>query len=303
MGDASERVIIWGIGNLYQKHREYLKREYPEAFIWDRRLEGGEREYDGYRVLCPAEADGNTRYRVILCMIDERETEKIAASLDSLRFSAVRLTDIIPVDRVLTAEEINRGLHSNDGKYADIYGNIIECGYMDVPDLISIRFSGRGGRISFGKNVRAFHRLEIECGNDCSVVIGDDTTFDDVTIYSAYADVNIGKDCMFSYGVYVRNHDSHFIYELSTGDRINYSRDITIGDHVWVGQNSLLLSGFSIGTGSVVGAGAVSSSGFGDNEVIAGNPARVIREGVQWTRGMTWTNDHSNIREEKPFGL
>lgn len=94
-----------------------------------------------------------------------------------------------------------------------------------------------------------------------------------------------------------RDYIKHFIFDARTGNRINYSRKIKIDDHVWIGQNSILLSGFSIGEDSIIGTGSISSSLFPAKVVIARNPARVVREGVSWHRSMTWTADYHNIDE------
>ncbi len=53
--------------------------------------------------------------------------------------------------------------------------------------------------------------------------------------------------------------------------------DVVIENDVWIGTNSLILSGVHIGNGAVVGAGSVVVSDVNDYEVVAGNPARHIR--------------------------
>ncbi len=53
---------------------------------------------------------------------------------------------------------------------------------------------------------------------------------------------------------------------------------IRIGRDCWIGMNAVILPGVTLGDGVVVGAGAVVTHDFPDRVVIAGNPARVIRE-------------------------
>ena len=55
------------------------------------------------------------------------------------------------------------------------------------------------------------------------------------------------------------------------------SREIRIGKNCFIGCNSIILKGTVIGDGCVVGAGAVVCGKFGENCVIAGNPAKVIK--------------------------
>ena len=55
-------------------------------------------------------------------------------------------------------------------------------------------------------------------------------------------------------------------------------RPVVIEDGVWIGVNSLILPGVTIGRGSVISAGAVVSEDVPPNSLVAGNPARVLQE-------------------------
>jgi maltose O-acetyltransferase len=59
---------------------------------------------------------------------------------------------------------------------------------------------------------------------------------------------------------------------------IEVAKPITIEDNVWIGGGAIVLPGVRIGRNAVVGAGAVVSRDVPANTVVAGNPARVIRE-------------------------
>lgn len=292
-------TVVWGAGRLYHTYKKFIEAKYGIDYICDRKFTTSDTEYEGYRIIAPNELNDIEKCIIILCIVDEDEMNKIKASMHSGYHEILRLIDLIPIDRKLTEKEIIP--HIMQGGYSDYYGNEIKSDSLECLNKISFRFDGKNGSIIIGKNVWIAKHLEIECGTNGSVIIGDNATFDNVVIYSAYADVNIGKDCMLSYDVFIRNHDSHFIFDKETGKRINYSRNIIIGNHVWIGQRSLLLSGFNIEDGSIVGAGSVSSSSFGANQVIAGNPAKVIRNDVYWDRSMTWDNNYNSVDEIQSY--
>jgi len=56
-----------------------------------------------------------------------------------------------------------------------------------------------------------------------------------------------------------------------------YAEPVVIGDGVWIGARSVILPGVTIGSGSIVAAGAVVTRPVDENCVVAGSPARVIR--------------------------
>ena len=55
-------------------------------------------------------------------------------------------------------------------------------------------------------------------------------------------------------------------------------RSVVIGDKAWIGFNSIVLKGVSIGERAIVAAGSVVTRDVPAATVVAGNPARVIRE-------------------------
>ena len=201
-------TVIWGAGKLYHTYKHFIENEYGIDYICDRAISVSDCEYEGYRIISSDQIKEIGKCRIILCMLDEDEMDKIKASFHSEQNEILRLIDLMPVSRKLCSKEILPGILQ--GEYKGCYGNVIKCESPEFLDKISIRFDGKNGQVTIGKKVCVAKQLEIECGNKGSVIIGDNTTFDDVVIYSAYAGVSIGNDCMVSYGVFIRNHDSHF---------------------------------------------------------------------------------------------
>lgn len=53
---------------------------------------------------------------------------------------------------------------------------------------------------------------------------------------------------------------------------------ISIGDNVWIGANAVILPSVSIGNNSIIGAGSIVTKSFPSNVIIAGNPAKIIKQ-------------------------
>lgn len=126
----------------------------------------------------------------------------------------------------------------------------------------------------------------VRVGQDATVAIGDKVTTTGRIAVSAVegARISIGDDVMIASDIQIRGDDGHPIFDVRTGKRVNPARDITIGDHVWIGLGSSVLGGADIGTGSVIGTRSVVTGAVPNNCVAVGSPARVVRRDIAWER-------------------
>ncbi|MGE7413386.1 acyltransferase [Methylobacterium tarhaniae] len=160
--------------------------------------------------------------------------------------------------------------------------------YIDTPNAAHSIFCtvASQARIVVGKNCvfgnLALHALE----PGAVVMIGEDVGFNGQVSISAHerATIEIGNECLFASGVHVNASDVHSIFDLETHERINPAQDIVIGRHVWIGAGAQILKGTRIGDMSVVGAGSIVSGAHPGNVIIAGVPARTVRQGIYWRR-------------------
>ncbi len=96
--------------------------------------------------------------------------------------------------------------------------------------------------------------------------------------------ISFGRDCLVSWEVMILDSDFHPI--MSEEREVSPQHGpIVLGDRVWIGARSSVLKGVHLGDDVVVAAGAVvTRSEPGANLLIGGNPARVLRTGVRWSR-------------------
>jgi acetyltransferase-like isoleucine patch superfamily enzyme len=148
------------------------------------------------------------------------------------------------------------------------------------PELISVDANSvlRGQLLIFP------HGGKISIGQDC--YLGDGSR-----IWSGES-VEIGSRVFISHNVNIHDNNAHsidpqlrykhFLEIMSTGHpRENtvgiVSQPIIIEDDVWIGFNSIILKGVKIGRGAIVAAGSVVTKDVPEFSIVAGNPAKVVK--------------------------
>ncbi|MBN6886116.1 acetyltransferase-like isoleucine patch superfamily enzyme [Cytobacillus horneckiae] len=182
-------------------------------------------------------------------------------------------------------------LHEDDYifKNADLKitgsNNVITIGKGSKLSNILIHIRGSNNEITIGENTDLIGHILLK-GKKQRISVGDRTTFKHVYLLSQEGkNIEIGKDCMFSYDIAVRTTDAHSVIDLETNERINQAKEVIIGDHVWVAASCLISKGAVIPNDCIIGARSVVTKPFAEEHcTIAGSPAKVIKTGTTWCR-------------------
>lgn len=89
-------------------------------------------------------------------------------------------------------------------------------------------------------------------------------------------EVRIGENCFIGPRVSILTA-THPVNARIRNTGAEYGSPITIGNHVWIGGGAIINPGVTIGNNVVIGSGAVVTKSFGDNVVLGGVPARVLK--------------------------
>jgi len=115
------------------------------------------------------------------------------------------------------------------------------------------------------------------CDYGCNISIGEGFYANYDCIIIDVCEVNIGKDVLFGPKVCVYTA-GHPIDPLVRNTLLEYGKPVTIGNSVWVGGNTVINPGVSIGDNAVIGSGSVVTKNIPDNVIAAGNPCKVLRK-------------------------
>jgi acetyltransferase-like isoleucine patch superfamily enzyme len=154
---------------------------------------------------------------------------------------------------------------------------------------VSIRIHGENSQCIFndaGKNFVGISILSMRSHRQ-NFFFGKDSTAVELSVEMEGEDriCVIGDDALISSGIWIRNHDMHSVVDLDDRTIINKEPgDIKIERHVWIGQDVLCVGAQDIGFGSIIGARSFVKRPVPPKSIVAGMPAKIIRQNVSWGR-------------------
>ncbi len=129
----------------------------------------------------------------------------------------------------------------------------------------------------FGKSENAFLNPPFYCDYGSHIEVGKNLFMNYNCMIIDVAKVTIGDNCMFAPNVAIYTA-GHPVHPVTRNSLYEYGVEVTIGDNVWIGGNSVVLPGVHIGSNTVIGAGSVVTKDIPDWVIAAGNPCKVIRK-------------------------
>lgn len=156
--------------------------------------------------------------------------------------------------------------------------------------MIRRPFECRGRRyIKFGAGFTTGRYCRLEAhnstGTDATLIIGNNCQINDSVHIASADNVTIGNNVLIASRVFITdlNHGSYAGESQSpaysiVSERALATNPVSIGDNVWLGEGVVILPGVNLGKNCIVGANSVVTKSYPDNVIIAGNPARIIKE-------------------------
>lgn len=147
--------------------------------------------------------------------------------------------------------------------------------------------------------VKTARKIGVEIGKDCRFINVTRSTFGSEPYL-----IKLGNHVTLTKGVSFITHDGGVWVFRNEDKNIDVFGKIEIGNNVFIGLNSLILPGVTIGDNVVVAAGSVVTKNIENNCVVGGNPARKIKT-IEEYREKSWKNadfiKNKNNVEKKEF--
>ncbi len=181
----------------------------------------------------------------------------------------------------------NKIIIENGSKYGKDFNFIINISGDNNKIIIKEPYNVKKLRIVVGMQVPV---------SGASIYIDALTSIVDVNVlaFQHGSKLNIGKNCMFSNDIQIRTGElPHFIFDRETGEYLDKSSIVNIGDDCWIGEGAFILKNASIASNNIVGSKSVVTKRFDEKyTVIAGNPAQVKKRNVEWVRNLSILDDY-----------
>ncbi|WP_338448656.1 sugar O-acetyltransferase [Niallia oryzisoli] len=148
--------------------------------------------------------------------------------------------------------ELNTSYHSKEEIvkiFSKLTGKKVDPSFMCFPPFYT----------DFGKNI----------------MIGKNVFFNTGCSFQDRGGISIGNGSLIGMNVTIATLNHGLSLETRN---TTYPSPVTIGENVWIGSNATILPGVTIGDNSVVAAGAVVTKDVPKNTVVAGVPAKVVKE-------------------------
>ena len=126
----------------------------------------------------------------------------------------------------------------------------------------------RGGSLYVGRRINIRNGSRLAVRKNGILKIGDNFYMNSGCLISVHESITIGNDVEFGPGVLVYDQDHDFRVEGGLKAKKFKTSPVTIGNNVWIGANTIILRGTSIGDNCVVGAGCILKGKYDNGLVI-----------------------------------
>lgn len=137
----------------------------------------------------------------------------------------------------------------------------------------------RNATLTIRHSAQLCYKATIEIHENAEVDIGSAYINSDAVILAAKK-IQLGDECLISRMVFIYDADHHPIVN-EQGEQINLPKPVILGNHVWIGLQTVIVRGSKIGDGAMIAANSLVGGKIKAGTMASGNPARSYSE-IKW---------------------
>jgi acetyltransferase-like isoleucine patch superfamily enzyme len=138
------------------------------------------------------------------------------------------------------------------------------------------------GKVIFKGSCYLGHGTKINVTDSGTLTFGRNVNFTAESSVDCQKEIIFGERCLVSWESLFIDGDYHKMFDAQ-GRHTNPPQAIIIGDHVWFGCRCLILKGVSVADDCVIAAGSLLNGTYNNpNSIIAGSPAKIVKENITW---------------------
>ena len=149
---------------------------------------------------------------------------------------------------------------------------------------LELIINGSNNSISIDEGCWGSLKIIIDTDNT-QVKIGKNCVFRGVEcgLWEKGSSLTLGDEVMAARDTRLYVSDFHSIIDINTMNAINQGKEISIGNHVWIGERVMVLKNNTIADDVIVAAGSIVTKDLTESHSIyAGNPARLVKSDITW---------------------
>lgn len=168
-----------------------------------------------------------------------------------------------PTDEQLAMDRLNAR------KLMKVYNETSPIEEAERIDMLKAIFGSTGENIGIEPDFR--------CDYGYNIHVGENFYANFNCVFLDVCEIRMGHNCMLAPGVHIYTA-SHPLDPIERTSGKEFGKPVTIGDNAWIGGGAIINPGVTIGDNVVIGSGSVITKDVPDNVVVAGNPAKVIKQ-------------------------
>jgi len=152
-------------------------------------------------------------------------------------------------------------------------------------DNINYWYIGKSSKIVICGTCRMAKGVRLKLFDNSCLTIGNHFTSNANLLISCANKVTFGSDCLLGWNITIMDNDGgHTIIDKEIFVNSVKSKEVVIGNHVWIGAETSILKGSVVGNGSIIGYNSFvcGLKAYTDDCLILGSPAYVKREKISW---------------------